>query len=284
MPAARPRAGERDDVLHAAAATVARDLGVAYVAIDLPDAPELYCEYGKRAGEPVVTVALAYRGTTLGRLVVGGRLGYPQRRRLPATAAQLSLTAHTLLVSRRLARRGEEMLAAREEERRYLRRDLHDDLGPTLAAIAMTLEAASNLLGRDPMAAERLLTGVRDQSRDAVVDLRRIVSRLRPSTIDQMGLLTVVRELVAGYAREITLDLPDDVPQLPAAIEIAAVGIVKDALDHGAHRVRLSVDAALVVDLHGSALPVERLRERAAAVGGVIAEGGTMVRATFPAP
>jgi signal transduction histidine kinase len=148
------------DVLHAAAAAVARDLGVAWAAIELACAPELRAEHGARTRGPLVTVPLSYRSVACGRVHVAGPLDPERRRRLDAIAAQLALLAE-------LTRRN------REDKRRYL----HEDLGQTLAAMAMTLDAAANLLARDPSAAERLVRRVRDQSRDAILDVRRIVSR-----------------------------------------------------------------------------------------------------------
>jgi two-component system NarL family sensor kinase len=80
------------------------------------------------------------------------------------------------------------VVAAIEEERRRLRRDLHDGLGPRLTGVAYAADAARNVLGRDPERAGDLLTGLRAEAGEAILEVRRLVEGLRPPSLDQVGL------------------------------------------------------------------------------------------------
>jgi signal transduction histidine kinase len=82
----------------------------------------------------------------------------------------------------------------REEERRRLRRDLHDELGPQLASLKLNLDVARNLVSRDPRAAEALLVDLRSQSQSAIADIRRLVFDLRPPALDELGLTGAIQE------------------------------------------------------------------------------------------
>jgi signal transduction histidine kinase len=98
-----------------------------------------------------------------------------------------------------LQRARERLVAAREEERRRLRRDLHDGLGPGLAGAALKVEAAQNLLKSDADAAADLLEDACAEIQDAVADVRRLVYALRPPALDELGLVGAPR--AGGAAR-----------------------------------------------------------------------------------
>ncbi|HEU5227299.1 MAG TPA: GAF domain-containing sensor histidine kinase [Ktedonobacteraceae bacterium] len=125
------------------------------------------------------------------------------------------------------------LVTAREEERRRLRRDLHDGLGPTLASLTFKIDAARNLLTRDSERANRLLESVRQQAQEAITDIRRLVYDLRPPTLDELGLLSALREQAASYQHQglqILIEAPECLPALPAAVEVAAYRIAQEAL------------------------------------------------------
>jgi signal transduction histidine kinase len=94
---------------------------------------------GGRIGSPLITPR-----------TVGGSLTPAERQLLENRSSQVALTAHAVELSRGLQRSREQLVAAREEERRRLRRDLHDGLGPAPAAITVSADAARNPLERDP--------------------------------------------------------------------------------------------------------------------------------------
>jgi signal transduction histidine kinase len=213
----------------------------------------------------------------------------------------------------------EQLVAAREEERRRLRRDLHDGLGPSLAAVTMRLDIADGLL--EARNGDRPAThGVREEIaaaqedlRDAIADIRRLVDDLRPPRLDELGLAGAIQERVArlphgegGRSPRVALEMqpPAGLGELPAAVEVAAYRIVEEALENARRHsgaasctVRLVLDEGLQVEVRddGHGLPAERragvgldsMRERAAEVGGVCRidtwpGGGVRVSAHLP--
>ncbi|MDP9373135.1 MAG: sensor histidine kinase, partial [Chloroflexota bacterium] len=198
------------------------------------------------------------------------------------------------------------LVAAREEERRRLRRDLHDGLGPQLASLSFKAEAARNLFRRDGARADALLAAVADQAQEAIADIRRLVHALRPPALDELGLVAALRQHAAGpLGLGVTVEAPAALPPLPAAVEVAAYRIAQEAVTNAARHararscvVRLTPEtAALRVEVadDGVGLPPERaagvglhsMRERAAELGGsCVVEGrpggGTRVVAMLP--
>ena len=123
---------------------------------------------------------------------------------------------------------------AREEERRRLRRDLHDGVGPTLASMAQRIDAATYIVRDNPDEAIALLQGLKGQVRSTLADIRRLVYALRPPALDELGLLAAVREHAAqvagGSDLQVLVEAPEALPPLPAAVELAAYRIALEAL------------------------------------------------------
>ena len=196
-------------------------------------------------------------------------------------------------------------MTAREEERRRIRRDLHDGLGPTLASLGLQLRVLQRTLRSDPAAAEQLAGELRTGVRQATADIRRLVYELRPPMLDEFGLADALRNLnpTDGLARTVTV--PEPVPPLPAAVEVAIYRIAAEAL-HNAARHAAATRCAVELTLGGTpwrspspttgvACPETYLagvghhsmRERSTELGGTIDigpadGGGTRVAATFP--
>ena len=179
-------------------------------------------------------VPLVHRGEVVGRLVVGWSDGPALRERDEAILQQLvgplSLAVGWVRLAEDLRRSSVAIVSAREEERRRLRRDLHDGLGPSLTGVSLGLRTALRQLDRraggDPGPAPRaLLARVADEVDTAVADLKRIVRDLRPTALDQLGLMDAVAEFTRGFdgTLDITLALPSEPVRLPAAVEIADV-------------------------------------------------------------
>ncbi len=302
--------------------TIAQALKLPYVAISLKQAGEfrVAASYGSAGDEPV-ELPLVYQGETVGQLRLStrsrGETFTPgEQRLLQDIARQIGVTAHSVLLTqdlRRLAedlqRSREELVKSREEERRRLRRDLHDELGPQLASLKLNLEVARNLVSRDPAAAEVLLQDLRAQSQSAIADIRRLVFDLRPPALDELGLVGAIQEYIRQIASQDGLHIQvtglQDPPPLPAAVEVAAYRISLEALANvvrhsQAANCRVSLSTAgrqlqLEVRDDGQGLPAEiqpgvglsSMRERAAELGGTcqieaLPEGGTRVLARLP--
>src|SRR4051794_20009208 len=93
----------------------------------------------------------------------------------------------------------QELVAAREEERRRLRRELHDGLGPTLAAMTLRIDVALDLLERAAPAVVALLVGLREESQRAIAEIRRVAYDLRPPALDELGLIGAIEECTERF-------------------------------------------------------------------------------------
>nr|CEL12907.1 two-component system sensor kinase [Kibdelosporangium sp. MJ126-NF4]CTQ98591.1 two-component system sensor kinase [Kibdelosporangium sp. MJ126-NF4] len=179
-------------------------------------------------------------------LVVGvrqgqGRLDLKDLRVLGVLVTPLAVAVRATLLSEALHGSRQRLVSAREEERRRLRRDLHDGLGPTLGGLAYTTDAARNLVDTKPAKAQELLGVLREHTDSAIAEIRRLVEGLRPPAIDELGLVEALRQQAerlglrsGGDRMRITIDAPDDRLELPAAVEVAAYRIVIEALTNAA--------------------------------------------------
>jgi two-component system NarL family sensor kinase len=302
-----------EEVLPAIVETVARSLKLAYVAIEAEKegASEIAASWGS-AIPGAESTALVYQGEEVGRLVVAPRRGdtlTPTDRRLLADLARNAGAAvHAVALTDALRRSRNELLAAREEERRRLRRDLHDGLGPELAGIALGLGAAVNLSSDERPETKELLTRIKSQADAATRGIRSLVDGLRPSALDDLGLVGAVREKGAAIASRagmaFEVHAPAEVPDIPAAVEVAAMRIALEAITNAVRHssgtrcyVTFGFEHELVAEIADDGVGIAEgarggvgllsMRERAEEVGGSVvhergAEGGTVVRVALP--
>jgi signal transduction histidine kinase len=302
-------------VLRTIVETVAQALKLPYVAVTLMQDDEFMtaAEYGTTTDEPVV-LPLVYQGELVGQLILASRspgetFSVSDKRLLEDLTRQAGVTVHAVLLTADLQRSRERLVTAREEERRRLRRDLHDGLGPQLAAQTLKVGSARSLYPRDPAAADALLSELEGDLEVVLSDIRRLVYNLRPPALDELGLVRAIRESAAQYATKglrISVDAPELPPGLPAAVEVAAYRIVQEALTNVVRHARartcgvhLLIDDELKLEISddGIGLPVDRaagvglssMSERAAELGGecsvgVSPTGGTLVLARLPLP
>ena len=194
------------------------------------------------AGQPTV-VELEVAGTAVGRLEMEVSpmrepFGPRDRRLLEDVGTQVGALVQALTAGRELQRTRERLVATREEERRRLRRDLHDGLGPSLATTLMRLEVARDLVDRDPVAARDLVARLVDQTEADIGEVRRLVDGLRPPALDQLGLVSALRQRADQDNQAVTLGstaprwtvTADEVGVLPAAVEVAAYRIAVEAV------------------------------------------------------
>ena len=133
-----------------------------------------------------------------------------------------------------LTRSRHKIVTAREAERQRLRRDLHDGLGPTLAAQIFRIGIAKRKLPQDPDQTAQILTDVESNIDETLSDIRKLVYGLRPPRLDQLGLIGAMNDFAGQHQEQIriNLDLPSDVPQISAAVEVALYFIFQTALDN----------------------------------------------------
>jgi len=158
---------------------------------------------------------------------------------LAIIAGQAGIAVHNLRLTNDLLRSREKLVTAQEEERRRLRRDLHDGVGPTLASLSQRLDAAADLVNNDPQASIELLKELKGQVRSTVAEIRRLVYALRPPVLDEFGLVSAIREHVAQYTGpnglSVAFDVTEPMPPLPAAVEVAAYRILLEAFTNIIH-------------------------------------------------
>jgi signal transduction histidine kinase len=309
-----------EDVLSTIVESVRGALKLPYAAIALTKngaSTGVAASVGKAVETPL-RLPLAYRGEPVGELLLSPRgpgetFGPADRRLLEGLASQAGVAAHAVRLTTDLQRSRERLVATREEERRRLRRDLHDGVGPRLAALMLELETAADFVAKDPEASA-LMTRLSEQARETIADVRRSVHALRPPALDELGLVGTLRGAADQCGRagglEVSVEAPAAMPPLPAAVEVACYLIVQEAMTNVARHagasncwVRLTLDeeaGALIVEVEDdgrgigeadrAGVGTSSMRERAEELGGrcVVgpsAEGsGTLVRALLPLP
>jgi signal transduction histidine kinase len=301
------------EVLPVVVETVAQSLRLPYVAIDLTDGTgefRLAAEHGVPVGN-VHSETLTHHGETVGRLRVSERnrddeLEPADLELIQSLAREVGPAVQAVRLHQDLLRSRAEVVALREDERRRLRRDLHDGLGPTLAAIRLKAGLAARQVPPES-AARGLLGEIDTEVTTSLADVRRLVEALRPPALDELGLLGAVRSRATALAGEMEIDVTGSNPagSLPAAIETAAYRIVVEAMTNAVRHSQgtrctvsiLITDVAVelsVRDDGGGLNPgrtpgvgLRSMRERSAEVGGTLTvvsppEGGTVVAARLP--
>lgn len=214
-----------------------------------------------------ITLPLAYAGRSQGELVVALRSGEhalhdADRRVFSVVSPSLALALHSTALADELRRSRAEIVAAREDERQRLHRDLHDGLGPVLTGAAFRADAASNVLHENPVESARLMAGVRSDIRRALDDVRRVVYGVRPLDLEEQGLVGALQARAAGVRGrdgrpiDVALEFVGAVDGLAPAAELAVYRIVVESLtniarhsDARACLVRVSVDGDVRVEI-----------------------------------
>jgi signal transduction histidine kinase len=277
-------------VLKSITETVLTALKLPYVGIEY--AGETSIVAGK-VQEDTQKFPLIYHAQIIGYLVVSPRasdesLNAKDRLILESVARQASAAIHTLRLSHDLQISRQHIISTREEERRRLRRDLHDGLGPALATLALQAEVVRDTLYSKPEQSERFITEIINGTQAAIDDIRRVVYDLRPAAIDDLGLFSALREQGAQYSQRglnVVVETPDELILLPAAVEVAIYRIVQEALTNVQRhaqaqlcRVRLDINGSVSLEIvdDGRGIPLTRragvglnsMHERATELGG----------------
>ena len=292
--------------------TIAQTLKLPHVAVMLRHGQEQTpaASYGNPR-EECVRFPLMYQSKHVGELILAQRapdepLTPEDLRLFNDVARQAGVVAYAVQLTSDLQRLRERLLTTREEERRRLRRDLHDGLGPTLAGLSLKLGAVRNLLAPGQEQIDSLVVELGSEIEQAVSDIRRIVYNLRPPSLDELGLIGAIRSCTVHYQMhlQIAVEVPEVLPILPADIEVAAYRIVQEALNNVVRHaqaqscsVSLSLNNGLWIEVidDGIGLVKERhigvgllaMRERTAELGGTcviesLSSRGTHIQAYLP--
>ena len=253
------------------------------------------------------------RDETIGRLAIGffddaQRPGDNALRVLQEFVRRAASAVWAVRLMHDLRRAREQLVFAREEERRLLRRNLHDTIGPTLAALNLRSNALRKLIESNPPAASQQMGEFREQIRSVITDIRRVVYNLRPPALDELGLVSAIREQARQFSVDlfqVFVDAPESMPPINAASEVAAYRIVSEGLanvvrhanarkcwiklahDDEALRVEI-LDDGIGMSMDGHmGVGLQSMRQRARELGGRCtfqsAPGqGMLVRASLP--
>jgi signal transduction histidine kinase len=284
---------------------VVRELRVPYAAL-VQDGLVL-AEAGTRTSA-ADELEVAHRGEQVATLVVGARPGRAprpaERRLLHDLAQQAGAALRVTSLTAEVQRAREDLVAGREEERRRLRHELHDGVGPALAGLALQAGALRQQLDSDAPAVRRLEEGLAH----ALAEVRRTARDLRPQGLDELGLRGALEQLTSSFcspALTVELAVPDGIDALPAATEVAVLRIAGEALSNVARHsgaahcwVRVDVTGRVVVEVRDDGAGFDgatdgvglvSMRRRAEELGGSLhvvssPDGGTVVRADLGRP
>lgn len=291
-----------DDVVSGLARATAASLRAAHVEVEVEAVRAIQGRVG--SGEEV-RLPLVSGDRRLGTMTVGLPRGRRLRQHDRDALAELTdhggRAVHAVQLADALLTNRQLLVTAREAERSRLRRELHDELGPTLAGLAMQLGGLQGILGVDPAVAAERLARLEAVARQALDDVRSVSRRLRPPALDELGLVgAVVRAAEeAGLALDTRVDT---LPDLPAAVEVAAYRIAVEAAlnvvrhtglrsaelsvfaENGTLRLRVRDDGPGIGEAPAG-VGILAMRERAEELGGTLvvrSERGTIVEASLP--
>lgn len=312
-------AGDPVDGLERLVATIRSSLRVSYAAVELADgtvaasAGDTVAAAGGSTG-PLVRVPLSHHGSHMGALVVGQDdadrpFSAADRRLLTDLARQAGATAASVALMTALQQSRQRLVTAREEERRRLRHELHDGVASTLTAIGLKVESAALIATTDGARTADILQTVEADVAGALGEVRRVVTDLRPPSLDDLGLAGALTQLASRFdSPSLTVRFAgDDAGPLPAAVELALYRVATEAVQNvarhaGAHTCRIDLavaggQASLTVEDDGQGfdgshrnggLGLAGMAERADELGGTFAvrrsagRPGSVVTVTIP--
>jgi signal transduction histidine kinase len=220
-----------------------------------------------RRNGPTYRIDLRFRGESCGRFIAYANednpLGHLDQMLLEEFAQELATNLHTVTMNGTLYSHQHRLVSqVRNEVQCRIQRDLHDGLGPILAAVKMQVDSVRTLMRIDPDAADMLLEQVGAETENAVASVRRLVTDLRTPAIHSMGLLAALAEQSRRFQQasagrlQIKIEAPARLPALPERVELAAFRIASEALTNIAKHaqarscvMRVRVDGDLRLDI-----------------------------------
>ncbi len=297
------------EVVQTVVESVAEALRLPYAAVEFARGvdSQVVASYGVVGRGAIERRDLSYRGKEVGMLVVevppGRSLASADERLLDDLASHVGVAVQSVKLTAELQQSRKDLVTAREEERRRLRRDLHDGVGPTLAAMSMKLGVLDDRVDDKD---RPLVTQLGEEVQATITDIRRLVYELRPPALDEYGLVPALTEQathLSASGTSFAVSGPSEMPLLPAAVEVATYRIALEAMTNvskhaGATKcaVELSINGEIQLKVsddgtgfspsarHG--VGMSSMRERAAEIGGELTVetggGGTVVSAILP--
>lgn len=194
------------------------------------------------ADEPVESCDLVRGDETLGRIEVGprrrGEYSDAERALLRTVAGQAAASVANVRLTAQLAEQLDELTASRErlvaaqdDERKRLERDLHDGIQQNVVAQIAGLRLARNRLQRGELTADELVE-LQDQARETLTDLRELAHGIHPPVLSDNGLVAAVESSVARFPIPLTVEADDRVraERFPDEVETTAYYVVREAL------------------------------------------------------
>lgn len=186
-------------------------------------------------GLPLRSPDRIFGSMSLGSLHEAEPLGEEELSLFQAFTQQMAASIENALLYQRLAEREaqleelvRQLMGAQEAERQRIARELHDETGQKLTALALGLAAVQGRLGTgDAAGGGKLVGDLRDVANQALMELRHIMSNLRPAQLDELGLAPTLRWYVEQYAeRHPELDVQLALERLPRRLSSQAETIL----------------------------------------------------------
>jgi signal transduction histidine kinase len=293
--------------------TVGQALKLPYVAIEIfnGQTSKIVAEFGNMV-ESTEYLPLIHQSKTIGQMAFAHRspnenFSKSEVKLLRNISRQTGAAVYSAKLTADLRRSRQNLVTAREEERRRLRRDLHDELSPTLAGVTLRIDTARNFLENNPERAEMVLVETKGQIQNTISDIRHLVYDLRPPALDEMGLSQAVRSIIEQQKLDglkFTFEEPDPLPYLSAAVEVAAYRIATEGITNvirHAHASNAAIriyyeNGNLIVEIADNGIGIPEplptgvgftsMRTRAEELGGALQHKllspGTLLRACLP--
>ena len=167
------------------------------------------------------------------------------------------------------------LMQAQDQERRRIARELHDNSGQTLAAIAVNLSRIENLVPDAPPKVKNLVADTAAMAEQTSREIRTVSYLMHPPLLDEAGLLAAINWLANGFSQRsgirTEVDAPAQFDRLPADIEVTVFRIVQETLTNVARHsgsktafiklTRQPGEVVLTVRDEGNGIPAEKLEK-----------------------
>jgi signal transduction histidine kinase len=123
------------------------------------------------------------------------------------------------------------LLRVQDEERRRIARELHDSTGQNLTAAGLLV---SRLQSMSPESTRPMIAELDEILRESMIEIRTISYLLHPPLLDGIGLEMALRTYLEGFRKrtgiKVELDVPEDTPRMPSAVELVLFRVIQEAL------------------------------------------------------